>query len=479
MSARPSRHRTGPLARIGSPFTNTEHALLADFDSARRLSLLRLILPGLLIITLLALPFALQADFTAATWSSTLQDSIGLVAFAIGFVAVRRRNANLAALMLFIGVSGVIILLTLQDGPLQGQIDLTAVPAFALFTLPIVIASIFGTGRTVALATAAAVSYTLALLLLTPHTPALAAALAGQGGLAAFTVPIACQLAIGTLMFGATRAVQHTQRELYDVRAAYERERELDRMKDQFIASVNHELRTPIMALQGYIEIAREQASGAAPEQHYTLERAAGAVEHLAGIARSVLDVRLIEAASEPHLAAFALRPVALAAAQLLDPRDAGGVARDLTVRVSADLFVYADEQRVRQVLVNLLSNAAKYSPPGTPIEVSARAATGGKSSGSHAKRQEVEIAVRDWGPGIPPEKADMVFERFTRLERDIASPTPGAGLGLALSRTYVSAMGGRIWIESNGIAGEGTTMCFTLPSAPPTAEAARQPDRV
>ena len=445
----------------------SERALLGEFDTARRLGLLRIILPGLFVITLLALPFAIQADLGSGAWNSTLQDGIGVIAFAAGLVAARRRSANVSAFMLFVGVSGVIVMLTLQDGPLQGSLDLSGVPDFALFTLPIVIAGIFGRGREVALATAATVTYTLAILLLTPHAHTLAATLAQDGGLAVFTVPIACQLALGTLMIAATRAVQRTQRELYDVRIAYEREKELDRLKDQFIASVNHELRTPIMALQGYIEIAREQAHGAAPEQAHTLERAAGAAEHLAGIVRSVLNVRRVEVAGEPQPAVFALRPVVLAAARLLDPREAGGAERDLSVRVPAELGVYADEERVRLVLVNLLSNAAKYSPPGSAIEVSAYPVAEGQQRKGAGGAHEVEVEVRDQGLGIPPEKATLLFERFVRLERDIASPTPGTGLGLALCRAYVEAMGGRIWIESAGIPGEGTTVCFTLPSPP------------
>ncbi len=469
MSTRLPRWRPTPLPPAGTLPSASERALLGEFDAARRLGLLRVILPGLFAITLLALPFAVQADLSSGAWNSTLQDGIGVIAFAAGLVAVLRRSATVAAFMLFAGVSGVIVMLTLQDGPFQGSLDLIAVPDFALFTLPIVIAGIFGRGRAVALATAATVAYTLAILLLTPHAHALAAALAQSGGLAVFTVPIACQLALGTLMVGATRAVQRTQRELYDVRIAYEREKELDHLKDQFIASVNHELRTPIMALQGYIEIAREQAGGAQPEQAHMLERAAGAAEHLAGIVRSVLNVRRVEMAGESQPTVFALRPVVLAAARLLDPREAGGVARDLSLRVPEELAIYADEERVRQVLVNLLSNAAKYSPPGSPIEVSAHPVAEGQQRKGAGLAREVEVEVRDQGLGIPPEKAELLFERFVRLERDIASPTPGTGLGLALCRAYVEAMGGRIWIESAGIPGEGTTVCFTLPAPPPT----------
>lgn len=471
MSDAAGQHRetVSPLEEFPGPPTPSEREMLARFDAARRLSMLRVILPGLFAVTVLAFPFAIQADLAANTHNSVLQDGIGLVAFAAGSWAAWRRHANVASFMLFAGVTGVLVVLTLQDGPLRGSLDLTSVPELALFILPIVIAGLFGRGWAVALTTAGSVAYTLALLLLTPHAPMLAAALDETNGLVIFTVPISAQVALGVLMFAAARAIQRTLRELGDVRIAYERERELDRLKDQFISNVNHELRTPIMALQGYIEIAREQADGMVPSQARTLERAREAAEHLAGIVRSTLDLRRAESqADELQQRTFPLRPVVVAAANLLDPRDAGEIERALNLDVPADLEVYADEDRVRQVLVNLLSNAAKYSPPGSPIDITARVvgAPAGQRRAASASQPMVEVAVRDLGLGVPPEQAPLLFQRFARLERDIASPIAGTGLGLAICRAYVEAMGGRIWLESEGMVGAGTTVSFTLPLA-------------
>lgn len=459
-----------PLEELHGPPTPSERAMLARFDAARRLGMLRVILPGLFAVTLLAFSFAVQADLAANSHNSTLQDGIGLVAFAAGSWAAWRSHANVASFMLFAGVTGVLVALTLQDGPLRGALDLTSVPELTLFILPIVIAGLFGQGWAVALTTAGCVAYTLALLLLTPHAPELAAALEEADGMVIFTVPLAAQVALGVLMFAAARAIQRTLRELGDVRIAYQREKELDRLKDQFISNVNHELRTPIMALQGYIEIAREQADGAAPSQARTLERAREAVEHLVGIVRSTLDLRRAESqADDLHQGTFPLRPVVVAAANLLDPRDAGEIERALTVSIPDDLDVFADEDRVRQVLVNLLSNAAKYSPPGSPIDITARVVKEPATGRRHAAgtpQSMAEIAVRDLGLGIPPEQAPLLFQRFARLERDIASPIAGTGLGLAICRAYVEAMGGRIWLESEGMVGAGTAVYFTLPLA-------------
>ena len=373
--------------------------------------------------------------------------------------------------MLFRSVSGVILLLLVNDGPVAGALLLLRVPEFALLALPIVIAGIFGGPRLVALATGVSVVVTLAILIATPRAPDLAAALAHPDGLVIFTIPLALQLVLGVLMFAANRGSTRVLRELGDIRVAYAREKELERLKDQFIASVNHELRTPIMALQGYLEIADELAArGELERQHQMLTRATEAADHLAAIVKSVLSIRRLEAdaaATQPET--FALQPVIVAATNLLDPREAGERERELRLRVPPELLVHADVDRVRQVTLNLISNAAKYSPPGSPIEVSARVVAAEQPSLRRRERAParpalVAVSVRDYGLGVPPDKAPLLFQRFVRLERDIASPVPGTGLGLAICRAYVEAMGGHIWVESSGVPGEGSTFTFTLP---------------
>jgi signal transduction histidine kinase len=459
--------------RAAESISPAERAMLERFDAQRRLALLRIIAPGLFAVALVGLPFALQTTLSTRDPSSTWQDGIGVLAFAIAVWATWRHSANLASLALFLGVSGVIVALILNDAWLQGAMGVTAVPEFGLLALPIAISGIFGRARLVATATLGSASFTLAVLLLTRHAPDLRAALATPDGLKLFTVPLAAQLAVGILMFAATRGFQRTLRELGDVRLAYEREKELDRLKDQFIASVNHELRTPIMALQGYIELARELGvRGDSERQTHMLDRADESAAHLADLVRSVLSVRRIEAqAGAMRRAVFALAPVVLAASRLLDPREAGGQERELRLDVPNELAVYADEEHVRQVLVNLLSNATKYSQPGSPVEVTTRLAPtdvppGRSRSATKPRVQLVEVAVRDYGLGIPPDQAVLLFQRFVRLERDLASPVPGTGLGLAICRAYVEGMDGHIWVESSGVLGEGSTFRFTLPLA-------------
>ncbi|MGH2516755.1 MAG: sensor histidine kinase [Ktedonobacterales bacterium] len=455
------------------PLTVAERAMLVEVETQRRRHLLRLILVPLLALAALALPFAIAADIGSGGVQSTLQTGVGVVAFAAGVVALWRGWVNIAGGCLFAGITGVILLLLLNDGVFGGPLDLRTIPAFGLLVLPITIAGVFGTPRTALFATLGAAVFTGAGIVLTPHTDALRGAMAMSDGLVILTVPLATELALGILIVAATQSYRRTQRELVRVRVAYAREKELDRLKDSFISSVNHELRTPIMALQGYIELARElNTRGDLQRQEKLLARGAEAVEHLAGLVKSVLNVRRVETdASSLRPAVCALRPLVVSATNLLDPREAGMRERSLHLRIPEDLSIYADPDRVRQVVLNLLSNACKYSPPGTPIEVSAGVETAEQSGrrwgrATVAPREMVRIAVRDYGQGIPPDQAGLLFQRFVRLERDIASNVTGTGLGLAICRAYVEAMGGRIWIESSGVAGEGTAFVFSLPVA-------------
>jgi signal transduction histidine kinase len=131
---------------------------------------------------------------------------------------------------------------------------------------------------------------------------------------------------------------------------------------------------------------------------------------------------------------------------------------REVDLHIPPDLHVQANPGRLRQVLLNISINALKYSPPPTPIAIAAQVAADSRSA--------VVISVTDKGKGIAPQDQARVFQLFVRLERDIISSTPGSGLGLYISYRLIEAMGGNIWIESQGIAGEGTTFHIQLPMA-------------
>jgi signal transduction histidine kinase len=114
-----------------------------------------------------------------------------------------------------------------------------------------------------------------------------------------------------------------------------------------------------------------------------------------------------------------------------------------------------ADERKTKQVLLNLVSNALKYSPAGTDVNIA-----------SCIDDENVTVRIRDRGLGVPRKDQKRLFERFVRLERDMNSSIRGAGLGLYISKQLIEAMGGRIWMESTGKEGEGSVFVFTLKSA-------------
>src|SRR5579859_7320537 len=121
-----------------------ERAMLAAFDAQRRLALLRIVVPGMLLVVIAALPFAIQADLQTGTLNSSVQMGIGLVGFSIALWATWKRRANLASYALFTGLTGVIVVLLLNDGPLTGSLTLLTIPEFSLLVLPIAAAGIFG-----------------------------------------------------------------------------------------------------------------------------------------------------------------------------------------------------------------------------------------------------------------------------------------------------------------------------------------------
>jgi signal transduction histidine kinase len=285
-----------------------------------------------------------------------------------------------------------------------------------------------------------------------------------------------------------------TFRELVDAHVANKRARELDALKDQFITNVNHELRTPLMALNGYVKLLQARHARLSSErQEQLIEKAARAGDDVVALVTSILNAQTLGQGAD----ATTMEPVDLAAAVvsavgLIEPReiDQGNgnlVERELRLHIPRGLAVLGDPMRVQQILINLLSNAIKYSPAGSPVEVAARVTTELTNSPQSVKehrgkrnprRPMVEMTVRDYGFGIPPEHMGLLFRRFVRLPRDLASAISGNGLGLSLCQKLTVAMGGRIWAESTGVEGEGSTFHVLLPQAL-EGDATHEPDQI
>jgi signal transduction histidine kinase len=133
---------------------------------------------------------------------------------------------------------------------------------------------------------------------------------------------------------------------------------------------------------------------------------------------------------------------------------------RHIAVNIDPTLTIWAEETRLKQILRNLLANALRYSPPTTPIHLTAQLE---RESGL------VRVCVIDHGPGIPPDQQEAIFDKFVRLERDLHGVIRGSGLGLYITRQLVEAMHGTISVESSGINGEGATFSFTIPFSEPS----------
>ncbi|HYC81539.1 MAG TPA: HAMP domain-containing sensor histidine kinase [Solirubrobacterales bacterium] len=239
----------------------------------------------------------------------------------------------------------------------------------------------------------------------------------------------------------------------------------LDRMKDEFVLTASHELRSPLTSVQGFAELLMLERESLTPRQVETVEVILDNSRHLVRLLNDLLDLARSDAGR------LAIRPEPTEVAPLLEDAvrlmraqtDASDQA--LTMNLEPELPpVEAEADRIRQVLVNLLTNAHEYSPEGASIAVMARAVGA-----------EVEIAVSDNGPGIPPDQLEHIFERFVRGEAGLTQRVGGTGLGLPISKSLVELHGGRLAVDST--LGVGSTFSFRLPvAAPPAQEPAAQP---
>ena len=227
--------------------------------------------------------------------------------------------------------------------------------------------------------------------------------------------------------------------------------------KSQFLASMSHELRTPLNAIIGYSEMLEEEAEERGhPDSVADLQKIRAAGRHLLALINDVLDLSKIEAGKmELHLETFELRPAIEAVAATVAPLiEKNGN----TLRLVADDglgTMRADVTRIRQVLLNLLSNASKFTERGT-ITLTAGRETAGIGD-------TICFAVRDTGIGMTPEQLGRLFQAFSQAEASTSSKYGGTGLGLAISKMFCEMMGGDITVSS--AAGEGTTFTVRLPA--------------
>jgi Na+/proline symporter/signal transduction histidine kinase len=243
------------------------------------------------------------------------------------------------------------------------------------------------------------------------------------------------------------------ERATQELREANEKLKSLDRMKDDFMSSVTHELRTPLTSIRALTELMRDDADMEAAQRQQFLDIVVGETERLSRLVNQVLDLAKIESGhAEWHTTAVDLRDIVLQAVSTMQETYRERGVKLVLNAPEVVRPVFADADRLTQVVLNLLSNAVKYAPGerGT-VTVLLQESAG-----------ELMVEVRDNGPGIPPEQQAIVFEKFRQVEGDEHYRPGGTGLGLPISRQIVEHFGGRMWMHS--VPGQGACFAFSLP---------------
>jgi signal transduction histidine kinase len=250
------------------------------------------------------------------------------------------------------------------------------------------------------------------------------------------------------------RLFQEIQEKSHELETANDRLKELDQLKSDFVSNVSHELRTPLTAIKGAVDLLLREVLGPLTEnQTHYLSRVRSNTQHLAGLINDLLDLAKIEEGKVEvkgvrvsvgglvHEVMETVKPLAAEKPVLLE------------IKVSEpSVLVWADRDKVTQVLMNLIGNAIKFTPPQGKVTVSA----------SRDGTEWAQVSVNDSGPGIPAEECQKIFEKFHQVSEDGGPKPKGTGLGLAISKALVELHGGKIWVESE--VGHGSTFSFTLP---------------
>jgi signal transduction histidine kinase len=260
---------------------------------------------------------------------------------------------------------------------------------------------------------------------------------------------------VAAVYWGATASLHNTEL-VRRLEKALEQEKELGRLKDDFVAVVSHELRTPLTSIQGYIKTLLQLREDLGEEQRRSfLEAADRQSERLRRLIEQLLVVARLESHVEPLT--LSLVSVGQIAKHVVDELHSSARGHAFDLRFDAGLpLVETDEAKVHQILSNLVENALKYSPPDTRLTI--RGAVMGDG---------LVVSVEDEGAGIPEDAQDRIFERFYQVDSSATRRVGGTGLGLYICRKMSDAIGGRLWLERSGP--EGTVFRLWVPEHPST----------
>lgn len=265
--------------------------------------------------------------------------------------------------------------------------------------------------------------------------------------------PIEATRMEGRFVLAIIRDVTYRRELEEELRRLSDRLRELDQLRNDFVAMVAHDLRGPLTIIHGTLSLIQQRGAALGEERMADLiDRSLIAAVDASNLVEDVLTVSQIENDT------FVVSPTPLDLAEVV--RAAVGAAREATPDVRFDVHIldeapaaFADERRVTQILNNLLSNAVKFSRTGSIVTVEVRPAG-----------DAMQVSVRDEGPGIPAEAHGRIFAKYERVPQPDARQVKGSGLGLFIAKSLIEAQGGRVWVESRP--GEGSTFSFTLPIA-------------
>ena len=230
-------------------------------------------------------------------------------------------------------------------------------------------------------------------------------------------------------------------------------EQEIARVKNDFVSLVSHELRTPMTSIKGYTDLMLKGSVGELNDQQRRFMTIVKSnVDRMAELVSDLLDVSRLESGRMR----LARERLDLASVVFETSQELVETLRQRELTLQFDLSpglprVYADHGRVIQVLLNLLSNAYRYTPAGGTITISV-----------HQERDEVQVDVTDTGIGIPQQEQATIFERFYRVDHPVVQQQAGTGLGLPIAKSLIEMHGGRLWLRSKP--GQGSTFSFTLP---------------
>ena len=232
---------------------------------------------------------------------------------------------------------------------------------------------------------------------------------------------------------------------------------EMDRVKSEFLSNISHELRTPLTSIIGFSEILLDRLAGElTPDQESYVRNMNTSGQHLLEIINNILDLSKIKAGRmevHPHL--FSLRTLLETIQQTIIPMTyKKGLHFDLSIEEGLDT-VHTDEGKIKQILLNLLGNAVKFTPAKGAIQLHVRA-------GRLGRAKAVEMTVRDTGIGIPAYALNRIFDEFQQIDGSYTRDYPGTGLGLAITKRFVDILGGEISVESQS--GVGSTFKVLIP---------------